>query len=258
MTRSIPILLYHHVAPNRDLTPAAFEAHLAAIQEAGYASLSVDEVVEVLTGRREAPERAIAITFDDGYLDNWIYAFPALKRFNIKATLYLVTARIADHAEPRREHDPDGYLSWAEARVMASSGLITFGSHTHSHRNFVRSQPYADIEDELRRSKGLIEAKLKKPCRHLAWPWGEYERTWWPAVMEAGYESAATTRSGANTLGTNPLRLQRLNVSKVEPAWLRGRMRLHDAAALAGAFGFFHGWDKRMKVWWKKESPYHD
>jgi len=85
------------------------------------------------------------VTFDDGYLDNWVHAFPVLKKLGVKAAMYLVTSLVERQALPRegvavsdtrrRERDPGGFLSWAEARAMADSGLVTFGSHTHTHRD---------------------------------------------------------------------------------------------------------------------------
>ena len=158
------------------------------------------------------------LTFDDGYLDNWVYVFPILKKLSVKATIFLVTERIETHTAPReisgaldtrtQERAPGGFISWAEARVMAGSGLVEFGSHTHTHRQWTRAQTYENLEQELTVSKQLIEAELKRPCLHLAWPWGDYETAWWPLLEKTGYESAMTTLAGRQRRGHASLRLE--------------------------------------------------
>jgi len=246
MKPSIPILLYHHVAPGRPITPQAFEAQLRFLQDNSYRNLSIDELMQVVEGNREVPAQAFVISFDDGYGDNWTCAFPILQRLSMKAIIYLVTERVGT----------EGFLSWPEIRSMSESGLVTFGSHTHTHRRFVRREPYRNLEEELRQSKTLIEDELRKPCEHLAWPWGDYETAWLPFVKTVGYRSAATTLSGANTTGKDPYALKRINVRKPDLDWFRRRVRLNQWALPADLFGPFNGLDRRLKVWWNNETPY--
>jgi len=182
MKPSIPVLLYHHVAPDRPITPAAFEAQLRFLQQSGHRALAIDDLMPVIDGSQEVPRQAFVISFDDGYQDNAAHALPILQRLSMKAIIYLVTERIGT----------EGFLSWPEIRSMSESGLVTFGSHTHTHRHFIRREPYRNLEEELRQSKTLIEDGLRKPCDHLAWPWGDYETVWLPLdiVDQAAAERA--------------------------------------------------------------------
>lgn len=266
MKRSTPILLYHHVSPDREITPIGFERQMRFLLDQGYQSLSLDDLLMRMEGRAPMTPRGFVVTFDDGYLDNWIHAFPVLKKLGVKATIYVVTSFVERHAAPRtagsaldtrtNERGPGGFLSWAEARVMSASGLVAFGSHTHTHRAWARRKPYENLEAEMAQSKALLESELGQPCRHMAWPWGDYEKAWWPLLERLGYRSAATTRSGANTVGTHPFALQRMTISRESPEWLNARLRWHAAAAAAQGFGFFYAWDRRFKKWARSESPY--
>jgi hypothetical protein len=134
--------------------------------------------------------------------------------------------------------------------------LIEFGSHTHTHRNFVRRHPYENLKNELMMSKNVIEKETGCPCHHLAWPWGDYEKAWWPLVKEVGYTSAMTTQAGANSSRTSPYGLKRFKVSHEGVNWLHGRMRWHAHAWSASSFALFYGWDRRFKTWLHSETPY--
>src|SRR5258705_11756361 len=94
MKRSIPILLYHHVSPDREITPQGFELQLRWLLDQGYRSLSLNELLPILTGKTEPQQPGFVLTFDDGYLDNWVYAYPILEKLKVKATIYLVTELI--------------------------------------------------------------------------------------------------------------------------------------------------------------------
>ncbi len=265
MKRSYPIFLYHHVSPDRDITPDGFERQMRHLLDQGYQSMMLGEIVAITEGRTPAGQPGFAVTFDDGYLDNWIYAFPILKKLRLKATMFLVTDRV-EATPPRqatsapdtktREREPGGFVAWSEVKEMIASGLVEIGSHTMTHRHFRRQETYDDLRRELNESKSIIEAKTGAPCRHLAWPWGDYERAWLPVVRELGFQSAVTTRGGANTTGSDPLELRRIKISRRGVDYLASRCRWNQQAMTASAYGFFQGWDRRFKTWLGSESPY--
>jgi peptidoglycan/xylan/chitin deacetylase (PgdA/CDA1 family) len=265
MKYSIPIFLYHHVSPDREMTPQALEAQLSFLLSEGYQSLSLDEILAVCAGERPLERPSFGVTFDDGYLDNWLYAFPVLEKLRVQAAYYLVTEyveevapRLAEKAYDSRhgEREKGRFLSWEEARRMADSGLVSFGSHTETHRHFKRKERYVDLRQELLGSKKKIDKQLGKSCSHFAWPWGDFQTEWRPLVGECGYRTAVTTLAGANAVGSDPLLLHRLNVSRPTVEWLKSRLAWNHAAWSAAGVGFFYGWDRRLKTWIQKESPY--
>lgn len=266
MKRSCLTLLYHHVSPDREITPEALEAQLRYLLDQGYESWSLGDVVDAMAGKRSFDRPAFAITFDDGYLDNWSHAFPILKKLNVKATVYLVTERIESHAAPRplheardthaHEREPGGFLSWVEARRMLESGLVDFGSHTQTHRHFKRREPFADVERELRGSREMIEGHLQRPCLDLAWPWGDYETDWLPMAARLGYRSATTTRAGANAPGGSPYLLHRLSMRQDSLGRLKAHLLWNQYAWSASLVGLFYGADQRLIRRFNKKSPY--
>ena len=115
---NVPVLMYHHVTPAGGMiaaTPDVFEDQIARLARAGYQSLSADQFAACLAGA-PVPERSVLITFDDGYLNNWVHAHPVLARHGMRAVLFIITGWIGDgpvrphagraaaarHAGPRR------------------------------------------------------------------------------------------------------------------------------------------------------------
>jgi peptidoglycan/xylan/chitin deacetylase (PgdA/CDA1 family) len=104
----------------------------------------------------------VVLTFDDGTRDFHEHVVPALVRYGLPATLYLATGMVSDGG--------DGGLAWPELQAAVSTGLVTIGSHTHSHADLSRVDERT-AEYEMRRSRDLIEERLGVPCRHFAYPW---------------------------------------------------------------------------------------
>ena len=154
----VPVLMYHSISPEYDLIPAPgqsvrpeiFAAHLRILEEHGYTTHTLSELCAHLTGEIPLTGKPVVITFDDGYLDNYVFAFPLLERFGMKATIF-VSEDFIDHAqEPRaRVHgksDPQAgaYLSWPEMREMVESGLVEIESHGKTHDLLPRTDRVVD------------------------------------------------------------------------------------------------------------------
>ncbi|MDA2915386.1 polysaccharide deacetylase family protein [Nitrospinae bacterium AH_259_B05_G02_I21] len=147
------------------MSPEVFEEQMRYLAEKGYYTLHISELIRFLYGRRPPPSPSVVITFDDGYLDNWVYAYPILKKYGLKAALCLITERVeAGEGETRPNlydvwegrvtldqlpsiptHEVanaraysggrfgGGHVNWSEVKQMVKSGLIDIYSHTHTH-----------------------------------------------------------------------------------------------------------------------------
>ncbi|MFC1849928.1 polysaccharide deacetylase family protein [candidate division CSSED10-310 bacterium] len=165
MSRSIPVLTYHMVRPAGPVTPDMFEHHLQWLARSGYRTIDSEELYQHLTEKKVIAGPAVQITFDDGWLDNWIYAYPLLKKYGLKATIFVITDRIQNQKQPERANlediwhrraaeadlpqlkSPqeiffdgikaggrwDDFLSWSEIKTMVQSGHIEIQSHSHTH-----------------------------------------------------------------------------------------------------------------------------
>jgi peptidoglycan/xylan/chitin deacetylase (PgdA/CDA1 family) len=150
----IPVFVLHGAEPRR------LERQLGHLDDNGYRTLSADEYVETLVGARPAPERAVVLTFDDGRGSVWTVAAPLLRRFGMKAVVFLVPGRMrsrapsptlddveagrAEASEIERRDDGEGaLLSWEEVEALCRTGLFDFQSHTLTHAR-VHTSPRLD------------------------------------------------------------------------------------------------------------------
>jgi len=151
-------LCYHRVNPLEEkysIPPELFENQLNALLSRGYRTISIANLIDFLSGKPLAMERPILLSFDDGFLDFYVYAYPLLQKYKMNAVVFLVTDWMNEDnsigpksripAEPGNftldqavksalKGDRRLFLSWEMAQEMAKSGLIEFGSHGLSHR----------------------------------------------------------------------------------------------------------------------------
>jgi len=257
----VPVLMYHHVAPDREVTPEGFDRQMAWLKQEGFTTLTCDGLRAHLLGETPAPEKAVVITFDDGYADNWVHAFPVLRKYGLKATLFVVTGRMVNARASRptseegarlddtrtAERVPEGFLYWPELKAMADSGLVEIGSHTHSHRDFVRAAGYKDLREELDRSKAEIELHLGRWCGALAWPWGDFEKDWLRLLKPSGYRTAFTVQVGPNMPGIDPYRALRFKVQNGDASWLAARIWMYRHPIMGKAYASLYGLDRKAK-----------
>jgi peptidoglycan/xylan/chitin deacetylase (PgdA/CDA1 family) len=207
----VPILMYHHIATppgshnqresDLDVPPVQLEAELAYFQRAGYTTITLDELTAALRDGASLPAKPLILTFDDGYIDFYTAAFPLLKRYNAKATIYIITGRVGK----------PGYLTWDELRDLASSPLITIGAHTRTHPQLAKKSA-ARVRDELDGCKNDLESHLGIAVRHLAYPSGSYNKDTLKQALASDYVTAVTVHFGTRERADKLLELPRVFV----------------------------------------------
>lgn len=220
----IPILMYHNIVEDyppetvgANITPEMFEKHMKTILDYGFNPVKLTDYYAYVTGNASLPDNPIIITFDDGYLSNYEIAFPILKKYNIPASIFIVTSTVGHTPEDGTVSYP--HFSWDQALEMQESGLIEINSHTHSHRN-LSSLPTDELQREIRFSKYLIEKNLNKYCYTFAYPYGGYRSDTQKMIKYAGYkmqikvnDTAQNEDYLANTKSDGLENIKRLTVS---------------------------------------------
>jgi peptidoglycan/xylan/chitin deacetylase (PgdA/CDA1 family) len=213
-TDGVVVLLYHQVGAPRtsevNLSARAFENQLVHLAANGGVAGLPDALEALVPGSTVAvaPARHV-VTFDDGTADFVDIALPLLVEHRIPATLYVAT-RWVD--EQRSFWDDGTVLTWAALREAVSTGLVTIGSHTHSHALLDRLGE-KEIADELDRSVGLIGEHLGVTAEHFAYPKALAPSPVADLAVRDRFRSAALAGTQANRLSaTDPFRLARTPV----------------------------------------------
>lgn len=255
--------MYHHISPLKGdmitVTPEVFEAQLRHVAS-GYRAITLDEAVDFISGGFNPPEKCVVLTFDDCYLDNYVHAWPLLKKYGIKAAIFTVTswadkASLAPpgavsaamdecrrnpvaHAASKAIAGAGEYhrvaASWDMIKEMRSGNLVDFYSHTATHRSCdVLTQD--ELGFELGSSRAALERELGTSCKYLCWPKGRYTEAAVKAAQGAGYSALFTTRHGVIKPGDDLLSIKRV-VVKDDADWLKLRLRIYCSPLLSGLY----------------------
>lgn len=212
--RTAAILTYHSLDESGSVlstSPGMFAEQMRLLNEWGVKVVPLDTVAQAMIGTVPF-EDCLAITFDDGFKNVYEYGLPVLHRYGFTATIFLVPDRCGrNNSWPGQPASiPRGpLLSWAEIGEMRKYGLEA-GAHTLTHPDLT-SIPLSQAEQEIIRSKEVIEDRLGAEIRMFAYPYGKHNSR----VREIAHQhfvGACTTRLGRNDAFSDPYRLRRVDM----------------------------------------------
>ncbi|UCE08156.1 MAG: polysaccharide deacetylase family protein [bacterium] len=177
-SKNIPVFIYHDIVlkgRKSDLTLDILEDQFRFFKSNGYSTIFYDDLIKMLYNQQSFPKKTIVLTFDDGYLDNYVFLFPLLRKYNFRATIFVVTSWISDEQRTevltlqdywynkcelgdlvrgitKREAltraatgDPSFFMTWDHLIEMEESGLVDIQSHSHTHKYFYSSDEIIDF-----------------------------------------------------------------------------------------------------------------
>lgn len=245
----LTILTYHEIADKKDalepafaVTPANFVVQMNWLKNNGYHFVSVDDVLADRAGKTPLPNKAVLLTFDDGYRSIYTNAFPILKMFNAPAVVALIgswlestdgTVRFEGKPVPRSD-----MLLWDDIREMTRSGLVEMANHTFAMHEGILANPQGNLEpavttrrylpeqkryedetsyrkrllDDIKRNSELLHKRTGRAPRIMIWPYGRYNSTSIGVARQLGMPISMTLDDGANRWDTPLNSLRRVLV----------------------------------------------
>lgn len=236
---SVRILSYHDVqdklrevgTPRGEPTTLDTDeliAQLSWLRESGYQPIRLDDLLAARRGGPPLPDRAVLLTFDDGYRSFYTRVFPLLKLFNFPAVLAVVGSWIDVEPGGQVEYGTvtiqrDNLVTWAQAKEMVDSGLVEIASHSYNLHRGIPGNPQGNlmpaattleyrggryeteaafrerIRADLRRNSDLIQRHTGRRPRAIAWPYGEYNLVVSEVARSVGLEVGFSLEPGPNT-----------------------------------------------------------
>lgn len=209
----VPILMYHYVSElpadaddiRRGLTvePEIFARQMTYLVEAGYNTVTLNEVDLALETGAPLPPNPVVLTFDDGHLDHYTHAFPILQANSQVGTFFIVSG-FADNSR-------EGYMSWAQIEAMAVAGM-RMEAHSRTHSD-LRERSFDFLVFEIAGSMESLAAHTGIEPSMFAYPVGRYDTDTLAVTASAGIQRAVTTQIGTWQNTTNRLEMPRMRVT---------------------------------------------
>jgi peptidoglycan/xylan/chitin deacetylase (PgdA/CDA1 family) len=193
----VPILVYHSIAPHHpgqtveqrqmDVDTAVFREQMSYLTSHGYEVISFDALVDALQGRGSPPDRAVVLTFDDGWETQYETAYPILRDLGLTATFFIYSTAIANGP---------AFMTWDQIREIQHAGM-TIGAHSRTHP--VLTGANVDLRSEIVGSRDDIEQHLGSAPNLFAYPYGEWDTRVADVVRGAGFRAARAFGGVSNT-----------------------------------------------------------
>ncbi len=220
--KKLPILMYHHFDEKGDgksiCSYKAFESHMKALSENGYTAVSFDELIAYVYQGKPLPEKPVMITFDDGYQSNYDFAYPILKKYNLKGTIFVIGVSVGKDTYKYTGEPMFAHFGEKEIRELSDSGVISIQSHSfdmHQSEKYDKDGFRAgvlqkadeteldyikNLKNDFLKSKKQIELRTGKPAQVFAYPNGLYSNLSEVILKELGVKVTLSTDSGINTV----------------------------------------------------------
>ena len=223
--RDIPVFLYHIVKlelqegdnPEMVVTTEDFERDLKFLKDNGYTSIDLKTLKAHYEGEDvKLPKKPFLITFDDGYLSNYEYAYPLLKEYDTGAVIYTIVWSVGRDKFILNDKDIIPHFTWQQAKEMVESGLIELGSHSYDLHNpggpsyghevasgygveimegESQEDYYNRIYQDIEKSKIIMEENLGLAVTSFAYPYGIYNDQVVQILKDLNFETAFITES---------------------------------------------------------------
>lgn len=220
---SLPIIMYHGLLEDESrmgtyvISVKEFESDLQYLKEHGYTTVVVQDLIDYVQKGTPLPDKPIMLTFDDGFYNNYVYAYPLLKKYDAKMVLSPVGSYTDTFTENGDKHAEYSYLNWDDIKEMSDSGRVEIQNHTYDMHSLDGSHKGSkkvggETVDQYR--KRLIEdvGKMQQETiQHIGrtptaftYPYGAVSKEALPILKEMGFACTLICESRTNTITRAP------------------------------------------------------
>jgi len=208
--------MYHSIGRNNifsTVSPEDFERQMNFLKKGDYKVIGLKDLVDILEQGKEIPQKTVVLTFDDGYSDNFIFAWPVLKRCNFPATIFL-TAGLIGGVKTSKSGEALRMLDWLQVDKMAKSGIVDFQPHTVNHPHLADIS-IEEAAREIMDSQKAIADQLNSNPQFFAYPYGNYNQGVIDILKANGFRAALAVKEGMVKANSPFFELKRKSVNRL-------------------------------------------
>lgn len=221
----VPIVMYHSILKDTSksntytITPSTLENDLQYIQKNNYSTITILDLINYVYYDNPLPEKPIIITFDDGYYNNYTYAVPLLKKYNMKAVISIVGKYTDTFSETDEANANYSYLRWKDISelISDSTNTIEFQNHTYNLHGINNSrkgcmknynEPYDLYKNMLTKDIMQLQNKFYEKTNYtpntFTYPYGAISKESLDIIKSLGFKASLSCSSGVNIITKNP------------------------------------------------------
>lgn len=236
--------MFHHVNENAGdfitVSVENFENMMAMLRREGYTTLSSEEFRRYQLGMEKAPPKSVLLTFDDAWLDVFVHAYPVMRQYGHKFTVFVISDRTESASRHLRTTTASAFpkhgaaeklvgsprinevvCSWRDLEAMLDSGLCSIENHTAGH-----GAEGSDVRSDIERGRQAIRANLGVSANQLCWPKGRHDSRSLAIARELGIDLTYLTRRGVNLPRLGSMKIKRFTVDDEDAEWLKRNLEI--------------------------------
>lgn len=213
----VPIIMYHSIQKDETksgkfvITPTEFEEDLKFLKENGYTTIVMEDLINYVKNEGELPEKPVILTFDDGCYNNYVYAYPLAKKYNMKMVFSIVGAYADQYSKTNEENANYSYLTWDRIRELNDSGIVEIQNHSYdmhkmnegrngSKKNKGESKEhYKNIfTNDTNKNQTLLKEKAGVTATTYTYPFGGVSNDSMDILKEMGFTATLSCAEGTN------------------------------------------------------------
>ena len=218
----LPIIMYHSLLKDPKLqndytiSPTLFENDLKYLTENGYTTVVVKDLNDYVYGKKSLPEKCIMLTFDDGYYNNYYYAFPLLKKYKCKAVISPIASMSEKFSETKDISATYGHITFDDMKEMSDSGYVEIQNHSYdmhslksrkgvSQKAGESDETYkSNLTEDVTKAQTLLENATGKKPTCFVYPFGAKSDSTEKFIKEMGFSCTLTCTEEPNVITKNP------------------------------------------------------